>query len=71
MLERKSKTKTRMSRPEKLMLVTLATRLKSQTQRFHEALGEALLLAQPETVLKWHSDLVRRKWTFQHPNRGG
>ena len=70
-LERKSKTKPRLSRPEKLMLVTFATRLKAQTQRFHEALGEALLLVQPDTLLKWHRQLVRRKWTFQHPHRGG
>jgi putative transposase len=70
-LERKSKTKTRLSRPEKLILVTLATRLKAQTRRFHEVLGEALLLVQPDTVLKWHRQLVRRKWTFQHLHRGG
>ena len=70
-LERKSKTKPRLSRPEKLMLVTLAIRLKAQTQRFHEALGEAILLVQPETVLKWNRQIVRQKWTFQHPHRGG
>ena len=70
-LERKSRTKPRLSRPEKLMLVTLAARLKAQTQRFHEAVGEAILLIQPDTVLKWHRQIVRRKWTFQHPHRGG
>lgn len=71
MLERNSQTRHRLSRPEKLMLVTLATRLKTQTRRFHEALDEALLLVQPDTLLKWHRQLVRRKWTFQHPHRGG
>jgi hypothetical protein len=45
-LERQSKTKHRLSHPEKLMLVTLATRLKMRTQRFHEALREAVLLVQ-------------------------
>jgi len=70
-LERQSKTKPRLSHPEKLMLVTLATRLKTQTQRFQEVLGETILLIQPDTVLKWHRQLVRRKWTFQHPHRGG
>ena len=70
-LERNSQTTHRLSRPEKLMLVALATRLKAQTQRFHEALGEAFLVVQPETLLKWHRQLVRRKWTFQHPHRGG
>jgi len=38
-LERNSKTKPRLSHSKKLMLVTLATRLKAQTQRFHEASG--------------------------------
>jgi hypothetical protein len=66
-LERKSQTTFRLTRSEKLMLVTLATCLRAQTQQFHEALGEALLLVQPDTVLKWHRQLVRRKWTFQHP----
>src|SRR5262245_41348773 len=59
--ERKSKTKPRLSRPEKLMLVTLAIRVKMQTQWFQEALSEAVLLIQPDTVLKWHRQLVRRK----------
>jgi putative transposase len=70
-LERNSQTTHRFSRPEKLMLVALATRLRAQTQRFYGALGEALLLVQPDTLLKWHRQLVRRKWTFQHPHRGG
>ena len=51
-LERKSKTKPRLSRPEKLILVSLAARLRTQTLRFHEALDEALLLVQPDTLLK-------------------
>lgn len=70
-LERKSRTKTRLSRPEKLMLVALTTRLKAHTQRFHDRLREAVLLVKPDTLLKWHRELVRCKWTFKHPNRGG
>jgi hypothetical protein len=54
MLERKSKPNPRLSRPEKLILVILATGLKTETQRFHEAMGEARLLVQPDTLLKWH-----------------
>ena len=53
--------KLRLSHPEKLILVSLATRLKAQTQRFHEALSGAVLLVQPNRVLKWHRELVRRK----------
>ena len=70
-LERKVKKKPRLSRPEKLMLVALTTRLQRQTQRWQERLREAVLLVQPETVLKWHRELVRRKWTFRRLNHGG
>ncbi len=50
-LERNSKTKPRFSRSEKRMLVVLTARLKAQTQRLHEALDQAILLIQPDTVL--------------------
>ena len=71
LLERNAKTKPRLSRPERLMLVVLATRLKTYSHRFHSALREAVLLVQPDTVLKWHRELVRLKWTFRQHNRGG
>jgi putative transposase len=70
-LERKLKTKPRLSRPEKLMLVSIFTRLKAQTGNWHQGLREGFCLFTPDTLLKWHRDLVRRKWTFQHRNRGG
>src|ERR1039457_1812976 len=28
------------------------------------------LLVQPETLLRWHRDLVRRKWTYSHRRLG-
>ena len=30
-----------------------------------------MLLVKPDTLLKWHHELVRRTWTFQRPNVGG
>jgi putative transposase len=70
-LERKASHKARLSRPQKLMIVTLVDKLKSKSQRFRDRLGECMVLVKPETVLKWHRELVRRKWTFQRPNVGG
>jgi putative transposase len=70
-LERKGKGKHRLTLPEKLMLVALVSKLKAKGYMLHERLRTCLLLVQPETLLKWHRDLVRRKWTFHHPNPGG
>ena len=37
-----------------------------------ERLREVIRLFQPETVLKWHRELVRRKWTYaQIPKLSG
>ncbi len=70
-LERKLDTKPRLSRPEKLMLVALSGRLERVTHRYRDRLRQCLLLVKPDTLLKWHRELVRRKWTFQSPDVGG
>ena len=70
-LERKAKTIPRLSRPEKLMLVALMTRLQLQTRQWQQRVRDAILLVQPKTVLKWHRELVQREWTFRQPRRGG
>jgi len=70
-LERKNKGRNRLAAPEKLMLVALADKLKATGQGVQDRLRAGLVLVQPETLLKWHRDLVRRKWTFRQPNKGG
>src|SRR5512135_1919427 len=67
-LERKNKGSNRLAAPDKLMLAALADKLKAKGQGVHERLRAGLVLVQPETLLKWHRDLVRRKWTFRQPN---
>lgn len=59
------------TRFEKLTLTIIAARLKELTHRSASQLGEFVRLFQPETVLGWHRELVRRKWTFPHQARGG
>src|SRR5215813_11845868 len=70
-LERKGKGRHRLSLPEKLMLVALAGKLRGKGRVLQERLRACLVLVQPETLLKWHRDLVRCKWTFRQLNAGG
>jgi hypothetical protein len=69
-LERKATPKPRLSPPEKRMLVALGHKLKGVSQHFHGGLGQWVLLVKPDPLLKWHRDLVHRKWTFQRPKDG-
>ncbi len=55
----------RVSRAEKLTLAVLAAQLKSVTGWPVQHFGNVLRIFQPETVFKWHRELVRRKWTRQ------
>ncbi len=52
-----------LSRGEKLGLAVLTARLKAMTTGGRQRLGAVMRLVQPDTVLKWHRELVRRKWT--------
>jgi hypothetical protein len=61
----------RVSRAEKLTLAVLAAHLKSVTGWPVKQFGKVLHIFQPETVFKWHRNLVRRKWTRQFHNQRG
>ena len=57
------------TRTEKLILAVLVHKLKQQTHRSTQQLQEIVRIFQPETVLRWHRELVRRKWTYQRNTR--
>src|SRR6185437_15440926 len=46
----------RLSRWEKVILAALGARCRD--------LASALVLVKPATVLRWHREIVRRKWTY-------
>jgi putative transposase len=48
---------------EKHTLVVVAATFKALTHNTAAQLRRVISLFQPETVLKWHRELVRRKWT--------
>ncbi len=69
-LERKRMRPPRLARWEKLTLAVLAAKLAGLVGERSE-LRRSLVLFQPETVLRWHRDLVRQKWTFRRSGAVG
>ena len=69
--DRKLNRTIKPDRIEKLTLAILVNRLKSTTNRSTNELRSALRLFSPRTVFRWHNELVKRKWTYKHQNRGG
>src|SRR5437868_1128026 len=65
-VERKQSRPRRLSRWEKSSLAVLTAKLNAVTTGGRERLRQVMRLFQPETVLKWHRELVRRKWTYAH-----
>jgi hypothetical protein len=71
-VRRRQKRGPSLSPVEKFLFATLVTRLKQTGQPVREQLSTFLLLFQPDTLMRWHRDLVRKKWTYSSArNRGG
>ncbi len=69
--ERKLQKPVRANRAERMTLAVLAAKLKKQTQRPASQFKQLIRLVQPETVFRWHRDLVRRKWTQENKGKRG
>ena len=70
-LQRKYNKPIKPNRAEKMILGVLAARLKRITNQSTAGLRAVIRIFQPTTVLRWHQELVRRKWTYHHRNKGG
>ena len=70
-LQRKHNSPIKPNRVEKITLAVLTSRLKRITHRSANQLRNVIRIFQPETILRWHRELVRRKWTYPHKNKGG
>lgn len=69
--ERQHQTVVRPSRGEKFILAVLTVHLKTITQCTIKELSSIIRIVQPETALKWHRELVRRKWSQRPSSSGG
>jgi putative transposase len=70
-LERRVGKPVRPSWVEKLLLALTVVHLKERAREGRNWFKDSILLVKPATVLKWHRELVKGKWTFQQRAKVG
>ena len=69
--DRKLNRTLKPSKSEKLTMAVLVSRLKQRTKRTTLDLRSSVRIFTPRTVIRWHKELVKRKWTYKRTNKGG
>jgi len=54
-----------------MVLATLTDKYSQFTDGARQRLHQVMLIFKPDTVLRWHRELVRRKWTFKRNGKPG
>ena len=70
-LQRRLPHPSRPSRWEKLTLAILAIKLRDLAPGLRTPWCQSILLFKPDTILRWHRQLVRQKWIFRQRTTPG
>ena len=70
-LQRKVKTPPRISDPERIILAILTDKISQSTKDARQRLQQVMIIFKPDTILRWHRELVRRNWTFKRKGKPG
>jgi putative transposase len=70
-LAQRQRPQPRLTRWERLTLAILTAKLAQLTAGPRAQLDRYVLLFKPDTILRWHRELVRRKWTMRRSAGGG
>ena len=70
-VERKQERGPQIPRWQKVPLAVAAMRLKQKASHSRQALEDSIRLFKPATVIGWHREAVRRKWTYQQKGQPG
>lgn len=70
-VERRQERGPHIPRWQKVPLAVLANRLKEGSQQAKEKLEANIRLFRPATVINWHREAVRRKWTYPQKRKPG
>ena len=70
-LQRIMMTTPRICASERMILAALTNKYRHSSDDAHKRIREVMLIFKPDTVLRWHRDMVRWKWTFKRKAKPG
>lgn len=70
-LHRKLNHSLRPNRMEKMTLAVLTNKIRRISHRSVNQYQNIIRIFHPETIFRWHRELVRKKWTYANKNKGG